>query len=76
MVASLGAIDALIFTGGVGARSARVRELAVGRLGFLGLALDPERNRDPHDRRRSRVTLLPAGGDGGRTMMLSGLMSR
>jgi acetate kinase len=48
MVASLGAIDALIFTGGVGARSARVRELTVGRLGFLGLALDPERNRDPH----------------------------
>ncbi len=44
MVASLGAIDALIFTGGVGARSARVRELAVGRLGFLGLALDPDRN--------------------------------
>jgi acetate kinase len=44
MVASLGGIDALIFTGGVGARSARVRELAVARLGFLGVAIDRQRN--------------------------------
>jgi len=45
MVASLGGIDALIFTGGVGERSAEVRELTVARLGFLGLTLDGERNR-------------------------------
>ena len=46
MVASLGGIDALIFTGGVGARAARVRELAAARLGFLGVAIDPARNGD------------------------------
>jgi acetate kinase len=45
MTAALGGIDALVFTGGVGERSAAVRELAVERLGFLGLAIDPARNR-------------------------------
>jgi acetate kinase len=44
MVASLGGIDALIFTGGIGARSAAVRELAVAGLGFLGLGIDARRN--------------------------------
>jgi acetate kinase len=46
MVASLRGIDALIFTGGVGARSGPVRELAVEGLGFLGLSIDAQRNRD------------------------------
>ena len=44
MTASLGGIDALVFTGGVGERSAVVRELAVQGLDFLGLAIDPQRN--------------------------------
>jgi acetate kinase len=44
MAAGLGGIDALVFTGGVGERSAAVRELAVAGLGFLGLAIDTERN--------------------------------
>ncbi len=44
MAAALGGLDALVFTGGVGERSAPVRRLAVEGLGFLGLALDPERN--------------------------------
>jgi len=44
MTAALGGIDALVFTGGVGERSAAVRELAVAGLGFLGLAIDSERN--------------------------------
>jgi acetate kinase len=44
MTASLGGIDALVFTGGVGERSAAVRGLAVEGLGFLGLAIDPKRN--------------------------------
>ena len=44
MAASLGGIDALVFTGGVGERSAVVRELAVQGLGFLGLAVDMQRN--------------------------------
>lgn len=49
MVAALGAVDALIFTGGVGARSPRVRELTVERLGFLGLAIDAGLNRSVAD---------------------------
>jgi acetate kinase len=45
MTASLGGLDVLAFTGGVGERSAAVRELAVAGLGFLGLAIARERNR-------------------------------
>jgi acetate kinase len=45
MAAALGGLDALVFTGGVGERSATVRELTTDGLGFLGLAIDEERNR-------------------------------
>lgn len=44
MASSLGGIDALVFTGGVGERSARVRTAAVDGLGFLGIELDPASN--------------------------------
>ena len=44
MAASLGGIDALVFTGGVGERSAPVRALAAEGLGFLGIALDDRAN--------------------------------
>ena len=37
MVASLGGLDALVFTGGVGEGAARVRELACAGLQFLGV---------------------------------------
>jgi acetate kinase len=47
MVAALGGLDALVFTGGVGEHSATVRALAVDGLQFLGLGLDAERNRTP-----------------------------
>jgi acetate kinase len=45
MVASLGGIDVLAFTGGVGQNEPAIRELAVGGLEFLGLGLDEARNR-------------------------------
>ncbi|HEY2957536.1 MAG TPA: acetate/propionate family kinase [Actinomycetota bacterium] len=45
MAASLGGLDALVFTGGVGENAPTVRRLAVEGLGFLGLRLDPDRNR-------------------------------
>jgi acetate kinase len=45
MAAALGGIDALVFTGGVGQRSPRVRELAVDGLAFLGLTIDVQHNR-------------------------------
>src|SRR5205823_995561 len=44
MTASLGGLDALSFTGGVGERSAVVRAAAVASLVFLGVAIDPDRN--------------------------------
>ncbi len=44
MVASLGGIDVLAYTGGVGERASVVRAAVGEGLGFLGLALDEARN--------------------------------
>ncbi len=44
MVASLGGLDALVFTAGIGENSSRVREAACRGLEFLGLKLDPQKN--------------------------------
>jgi acetate kinase len=44
LVPSLGRLDALVFTGGIGEHSAVVRGLVLSRLGFLGLTEDPEAN--------------------------------
>jgi acetate kinase len=44
MLAVLGGVDAIIFTGGVGENSARLRERVCGNLGFLGLKLDVAKN--------------------------------
>jgi acetate kinase len=44
MTASLGGLDVLVFTGGVGERSADVRAAAAAGLGFLGVAVDALRN--------------------------------
>jgi acetate kinase len=46
MAASMGGLDGIVFTGGVGENSAEIRRRAVDGLGFLGLALDPARNED------------------------------
>ncbi len=45
MVAALGGLDALVFTGGVGEHAAEVRARALAGLGFLGASLDEARNR-------------------------------
>ena len=47
MLAVLGGLDALVFTGGVGEHCAPLRERVCAQLGFLGLRLDPSRNEDP-----------------------------
>jgi acetate kinase len=44
MAAALEGIDALVFTGGVGERSATVRSAVADGLGFLGVALDGASN--------------------------------
>ncbi|MGE4652903.1 MAG: acetate kinase [Myxococcota bacterium] len=42
----LAGLDALVFTGGIGENSARVRAGVLEALAYLGFALDPTRNRD------------------------------
>jgi acetate kinase len=45
MAASLGGLDALVFTGGVGENSERIRELACDGLAHLGVGPPEERVR-------------------------------
>lgn len=45
MAAALGGLDCLAFTGGVGENAPTVRQQAADGLGFLGIAIDDERNR-------------------------------
>jgi acetate kinase len=44
MAASLGGVDALVFTGGVGENLPLVRAETARRLSFLGVELDPNMN--------------------------------
>ncbi len=44
LVTSLDRLDALVFTGGIGEHSVTVRSMVLARLGFLGLAEDPQAN--------------------------------
>ena len=46
MTASLGGLDAIVFTGGVGERSPAIRAATANGLGYLGITLDPDRNGD------------------------------
>lgn len=47
MAAALGGLDVLVFTGGVGERSAPIRARAADGLGFLGIGVDQARNAAP-----------------------------
>jgi len=47
MVASLGGLDVLVFTAGIGEHSAPVRAAVCRQLAFLGVKLDAHRNADP-----------------------------
>ena len=44
--AKAGGIDALVFSGGIGEHAPEIRERVCGQLGFLGLALEAEANRN------------------------------
>jgi acetate kinase len=44
MAATLGGLDALAFTGGVGEHAPQLRARAADGLGFLGVAIDPQAN--------------------------------
>ena len=53
---TLGRLDGLVFTGGIGENSARIRAQVCAGLGLLGLRLDPELN----TRRSSAVRVVSA----------------
>jgi acetate kinase len=71
MAASAGGLDALVFTGGIGQRSARLRAAAVERLAWLGVAIDVTANEAASDAdadvaaagSRVRVLVVPARED-------------
>ncbi|OWY12171.1 acetate kinase [Thioclava sp. F34-6] len=44
MAAAMGGLDGIVFTGGIGENSARVRAQACDGLGFLGVAVNPDAN--------------------------------
>jgi acetate kinase len=46
LTAAMGGIDALVFTGGIGEHSARIRSDVAAGFDWLGLAIDPDRNTD------------------------------
>jgi len=48
MAAALGGLDTLVFTGGVGENAPEIRARAVAGLGFLGVAVDANRNAAAH----------------------------
>jgi acetate kinase len=50
MAAAMDGLDALVFTGGVGENAPAVRQLAADGLSFLGVRVDPDRNRGNGDR--------------------------
>lgn len=50
MVATLGGLDALVFTGGIGEHSALVRQAVCAPLGYLGLRLGDDLNEAATDR--------------------------
>lgn len=61
LAAALGGLDALVFTAGIGENSAEIRARVCGALGWLGVEIDPEANRNSALRMSaasSRVTVL------------------
>lgn len=48
MTAAAQGLDVLAFTGGVGEHAPEVRQRAAQRLGFLGVAIDPQQNENAH----------------------------
>jgi acetate kinase len=56
MIVSLGRVDALVFTGGIGENAVKVRAQIVDLLGFAGFALDPHANSLHGKALRGRIT--------------------
>ncbi|MBN2630995.1 MAG: acetate/propionate family kinase [Rhodobacteraceae bacterium] len=64
MAASVGGIDALVFTGGIGENSRLIRARICERLGWMGIEVDPTRNAEnaqviSSDQARTTVMVVP-----------------
>lgn len=65
MMVSLGGVDALVFTGGIGENDAVIRRAVVGHLAWSGLAVDPKLNDNEAGRidaagSTARIYVLPS----------------
>jgi acetate kinase len=59
MAAALEGVDALVFTGGVGERSTRIRAEAAAGLRFIGVGVDAARNTGPKGDREITLDRVP-----------------
>jgi acetate kinase len=59
LAASLGGLDAFVFTGGIGEHSARVRAAVLSDLDWLGIAFDDAADRAQREGRGDRVISAP-----------------
>ena len=55
MAASLGGVDAIVFTATIGERSAEIRKCIAQKLGFLGFELDNEKNESDLENRHENI---------------------
>lgn len=55
-LAAMNGADAIIFTGGIGENSPRIREMIVDKLSFLGIMLDRAANEEHHDGKEGVIT--------------------
>lgn len=68
LAAALGGLDGMVFTGGIGERAAPVRELICNGLDYLGIRLDPGKNKGhagviSADESRCAVQVIPTNED-------------
>ena len=59
MATSLGGIDALVFTGGIGTHAPMIRRRVVDRLAWIGLRLDQDKNETNADRLDTKESRAP-----------------
>ena len=58
MAASLGGVDALVFTATIGERSDDVRRRVVQKLGYLGFTIDEEKNTGDMNERQCNIAAV------------------
>ena len=71
MVAAMGGLDALAFTGGVGENSAPIRERAAQGLAFLGVGIDAQKNGGTGDGKTAIDREISAAGARVRTFVVA-----